>query len=144
MNSGYPADFGPFDVALFVGLSSWLPRGAAMSHLRWLAANVRHDGILVSDCFSAATYSLGGRLLGYRAHYYSPALYRSLLEYSGFNSAAIEIESGRDRINHVILAEPLPDHGSTRHAAPEQSLASQRSISGDSWPVGAPRPSTTV
>ena len=101
------ADFGPFDVALFVGLSSWLPRGLAMRHLRWLAANLRHDGLLVSDCFSAAAYSLGGRQLGYRAHYYSPEVYRCLLDYCGFDSASIEIESGRDRINHVLLAEPV-------------------------------------
>ena len=77
-----------------------------MSHLRRLAENLRRDGVLVSDCFSAAAYSLGGRLLGYRAHYYSPGLYRSLLEYCGFGGAAIETVSGRDGINHVMLAEP--------------------------------------
>jgi len=123
------ADFGPFDVALFVGLSSWLPRRAAMSHLRWLAANLRRDGVLVSDCFSAAAYSLGGRLLGYRAHYYSPGLYRSLLEYCGFNGAAIETESGRDRINHVMLAEPrLPIvlSGSRTHALERSRLPTTR------------------
>jgi SAM-dependent methyltransferase len=136
------ADFGQFDVALFVGLSSWLPRGDSMRHLRWLAKNLRHDGLLVSDCFSASAYSLGGRQLGYRAHYYSPPLYRSFLDYCGFDGASVEIESGRDRINHVLVAEPA--HGSDRQAAPLQSLASHRCISGDSSPVAAPLPSTTV
>ncbi len=117
------ADFGPFDVALFVGLSSWLPRRAAMSHLRWLAANLRRDGVLVSDCFSAADYSLGGRLLGYRAHYYSPALYRSLLDYCGFNGGAIETESGRDRINHVVLAEPRAVRTLTRSRTREREMS---------------------
>jgi hypothetical protein len=138
------ADFGPFDVALFVGLSSWLPRRAAMDHLRWLSANLRRDGLLVTDCFSAAAYSLGGRMLGYRAHYYSPELYRSLLDSCGFDGAGIEVESGDDRINHVMLAEPRADHGSVRQAAPKQLLVSQRCISGESCPAGAPRPSTTV
>jgi hypothetical protein len=101
------ADFGPFDVELFVGLSSWLPRELTMRHLRWLAANLRQDGLLVSDCFSAAAYASGGRQLGYRAHYYSSALYRCLLDQCGFDGASVEVESGRDRINHVLLAEPV-------------------------------------
>jgi len=101
------ADHGPYDVALFVGLSSWLPRPEAIRHLRMLAANLRRDGVLVTDCFSPAAYSAGGRQLGYRAHYYSPSLYRCLLERCGFDGAGAEVESGRDRINHVVLAEPL-------------------------------------
>jgi hypothetical protein len=120
------ADFGPFDVALFVGLSSWLPRRATIPHLRWLADNLRRDGLLVSDCFSAAAYSLGGRQLGYRAHYYSAALYRCLLDYCGFDGRSVEIESGRDRINHVVLAEPARVQGCEMHTAPLQSLVSQR------------------
>jgi broad-specificity NMP kinase len=102
------ADYGPFDVALFVGLSSWLPRTETMQHLRWLAGNLRGDGLLISDCFSAAPYSLGGRLLGYRAHYYSPELYRRLLDYCGFDGRSIEIESGAGELNHVVIAEPRP------------------------------------
>lgn len=113
------ADFGQFDVALFVGLSSWLPRGSSMRHLRWLGGNLRHDGLLVSDCFSAAAYSLGGRQLGYRAHYYSPALYRCLLDYCGFEGAKVEIESGRNRINHVLIAEPV--HGAPTAAGSASS-----------------------
>jgi len=97
---------GPYDLALFVGLSSWLPRPLALGHLRWLAANLRPDGALVTDCFSAAAYAEGGSYIGYRAHYYSPELYRSLLDYAGFDGAGTSVESGRDRINHVLVTKP--------------------------------------
>jgi len=97
---------GPYDLALFVGLSSWLPRAQAIGHLRWLAANLRPDGLLVSDCFSAAAYSLGGRYIGYRAHYYSPGLYARLLDYCGFDASSVTIQSGRDAINHVLVTRP--------------------------------------
>lgn len=97
---------GPYDLALFVGLSSWLPRARAIDHLRWLAANLRPDGLLVSDCFMAAAYSLGGRYIGYRAHYYSPELYACLLDYCGFDAGSTMIRSGRDAINHVLITRP--------------------------------------
>jgi hypothetical protein len=97
---------GPYDLALFVGLSSWLPRAQAIGHLRWLAANLRPDGLLVSDCFMAAAYSLGGRYIGYRAHYYSPELYAGLLDYCGFDALSTTIASGRDGINHVLVTRP--------------------------------------
>ena len=97
---------GPYDLALFVGLSSWLPRAQAIGHLRWLAANLRPDGLLVSDCFTAAAYSLGGRYIGYRAHYYTPRLYASLLDYCGFDAGSTTIQSGRDAINHVLVTRP--------------------------------------
>src|SRR5260221_14350828 len=119
--------YAPFDVALFVGLSSWPPRPQTVRHLRWLAANLRQDGLLVSDCFSAAPYALGGRRLGYRAHYYSSALYRCLLDHCGFDGSSMEIQSGRDSINHVLVAEPERTRQAfavTRQAAPRQSLAS--------------------
>ena len=141
---GRIADFGPFDVALFVGLSSWLPRGEAIKHLRLLAAHLRRDGVLVTDCFSPAAYSSGGRQLGYRAHYYSPAMYRSLLDRCGFDGTGAEVESGRDRINHVLLAEPSKAHSFAMQAAPPQSLTSQACSSGESSPAGAPRASTTA
>jgi adenylate kinase family enzyme len=97
---------GPYDLALFVGLSSWLPRAQAIGHLRWLAANLRPDGLLVSDCFMAAAYSLGGRYIGYRAHYYSPELYARLLDYCGFDAGSTTTRSGRDAINHMLVTRP--------------------------------------
>jgi hypothetical protein len=54
----------------------------------------------------AAAYSLGGRYIGYRAHYYSPALYARLLDYCGFDASSTTIQSGRDAINHVLVTRP--------------------------------------
>jgi hypothetical protein len=98
--------FGPYDVALFVGLSSWLPKAQAVQHLRWLASSLRADGVLVTDCFTAAAYSLGGRYIGYRAAYYTPTLYRCLLDHCGFDGRSTTIDSGRDHINHVLITRP--------------------------------------
>ena len=95
---------GPFDVGLFVGLSSWLPKLPMLEHLRWLRANLRPDGLLVTDCFTPAAYAVGGAAMGYRANYYPPALMRTLLDYCGFDGLRAEVESGRDGINHVLLA----------------------------------------
>jgi len=95
---------GPFDVGLFVGLSSWLPKLPMLEHLRWLCANLRPDGLLVTDCFTPAAYAVGGAAMGYRANYYPPALMRTLLDYCGFDGLGAEVESGRDGINHVVLA----------------------------------------
>ena len=96
---------GPFDLALFVGLSSWFPKPATLSHLRWLKENLHADGRLVTDCFTPAGYSLSGRYVGYKAHYYSPRRYRMLLEAAGFNGLDAQVQSGRDAINHVVVAE---------------------------------------
>lgn len=103
--------FGPFDLALFVGLSAWLPKPPLFEHLRWLRANLRADGLLVTDCFTLAAYATGGAAMGYNASYYPPHVMKALLDYCGFDGMAATVESGRDRINHVIVA-PLPG-GST-------------------------------
>jgi hypothetical protein len=95
---------GPFDVGLFVGLSSWLPKRPMLEHLRWLRSNLRPDGLLVTDCFTPAAYAVGGAAMGYRANYYPPAVMRTLLDYCGFYGLGAEVESGRDGINHVLLA----------------------------------------
>jgi energy-coupling factor transporter ATP-binding protein EcfA2 len=98
------AQHGPFDVGLFVGLSSWLPKLPMLEHLRWLRANLRPDSVLVTDCFTPAAYAVGGAAMGYRANYYPPAVMRTLLDYCGFDGLGAEVESGRDGINHVMLA----------------------------------------
>jgi len=95
---------GPYDIALFVGLSSWLPKPQALLHLRWLHEHLNADGVLVTDCFMAAAYALGGRYIGYRANYYSPALYRCMVDYCGFDGMGARVESGSNRINHVLMA----------------------------------------
>ncbi|MDP7051688.1 MAG: deoxynucleoside kinase [Verrucomicrobiota bacterium] len=96
---------GPFDLALFVGLSSWFPKPSTLSHLRWLSQNLDPDGRLVTDCFTPSGYSLSGRYVGYQAHYYSPQRYRMLLEAAGFDGFGAQVEAGRDSINHVVLAK---------------------------------------
>jgi hypothetical protein len=95
---------GPFDVALFVGLSSWLPTPALIAHLRWLRSQSRDDAVLVSDCFTAAAYAAGGKLLGFRANYYSPQTYRAIVDYCGYSGLEATCDSGADAINHVLVA----------------------------------------
>ena len=60
--------------------------------------------MLVTDCFMAASYALGGPYIGYRANYYSASLYRSMVDYCGFDAAATSVESGANGINHVLVA----------------------------------------
>lgn len=101
---------GPFDLALFVGLSSWFPKPATLNHLRWLRQNLKSTGKLVTDCFTPEGYSLSGRYVGYKAHYYSPRRYCVLLDTAGFDGLNASVKSGRDTINHVVLASPKPTH----------------------------------
>jgi len=96
--------FGPFDLGLFVGLSSWLPKLPMLDHLRWLRANLASDGVLVTDCFTPAAYAVGGAAMGYRANYYPPDVMRAVLDYCGFDGLGATVESGRDGINHVLHA----------------------------------------
>jgi energy-coupling factor transporter ATP-binding protein EcfA2 len=97
----------PFDLALFVGLSSWLPKPQTLRHLAWLSKNLKHDGLLVTDCFTPEAYALSGRYIGYKANYYTAEVYKATLSYCGFDVSAIE--SGRDAINHVLIACPRPE-----------------------------------
>lgn len=98
----------PFDIALFVGLSSWLPKPPLLAHLRWLRASLRDDGLLVTDCFTPAAYATGGAAMGYKASYYPPQVMRALLDYCGFDGLGASVASGRDGINHVLVARPTP------------------------------------
>lgn len=97
---------GPYDLALFVGLSAWIPKPQLLRHFEWLAENLTSQGILVSDCFTATTYALSGRYIGYKANYYTPQVYRAILDFCGFDGLQAHVESGRDAINHVIVAAP--------------------------------------
>ncbi len=94
----------PFDLALFVGLSSWLPKPQTLRHLEWLSEHLNHDGLLVTDCFTPEAYALSGRYIGYKANYYTPEVYKAMLNYCGFEVPITE--SGRDAINHVLVARP--------------------------------------
>jgi cytidylate kinase len=96
----------PYDMVLFVGLSSWLPKPQMLDHLRWIRKNLREDGLLVTDSFTPEAYALSGRYVSYKANYYEPEVYRVLVDYCGFDGLGAEVESGRDRINHVLIASP--------------------------------------
>jgi len=102
----------PFDLALFVGLSSWLPKPDTLVHLTWLRENLHPDGRLITDCFTPEAYALSGRYIGYKANYYSPEIYKAILDYCGFEGLNAELESGRDGINHVLFASPSKRRGS--------------------------------
>ena len=101
-------EHGPFDLALFVGLSSWLPKPPFLDHLRWLRTQLKPAGALVTDVFTPAAYAIGGAAMGYRANYYPPEVMRTLLDYCGFDGLQASVESGRDRINHVMVAPLRP------------------------------------
>jgi SAM-dependent methyltransferase len=96
----------PYDMVLFVGLSSWLPKPQTLDHLRWIRENLREDGLLVTDSFTPEAYALSGRYAGYKANYYEPEVYRVLVDYCGFDGLDADVESGRDGINHVLIASP--------------------------------------
>ncbi|MEW5852723.1 MAG: hypothetical protein AB2A00_28315 [Myxococcota bacterium] len=96
---------GRFDLAVFVGLSSWIPKPDCLRHLRWLRESLVEDGTLVTDCFTPAPYALSGSHMGYRASYYAPQQYADLVAFSGFDGARMTLASGRDGINHVLVAQ---------------------------------------
>ena len=61
------------------------------------------DAALVTDCFTAEAYALSGRYAGYKAHYYTPEIYKVLLDFCGYNGMTAKTESGLDAINHVLV-----------------------------------------
>ena len=106
----------PFDLALFVGLSSWLPKPQTLRHLAWLRRNLGERGMLVTDCFTPEAYALSGRYIGYKANYYTPEVYKSMLDFCGFDGLNAKVESGRDRINHVVVSQAsVKPQTSTKH-----------------------------
>ena len=100
----------PYQMALFVGLSSWLPKPKVVEHLRWLTDHLSPDGILVTDSFTPAPYALSGRYVSYKAHYYPPDVYKAVLDYCGFDGLEAVLESGRDGLNHVMLFKKHANH----------------------------------
>jgi thymidylate kinase-like protein len=100
------AEWAPFDLALFVGLSSWLPKPQTLVQLCWLRENLRRDGLLITDSFTPAAFALSGRYIGYKANYYTPEVYKAMLDFCGFDGLTADVASGRDTINHVLVAAP--------------------------------------
>lgn len=105
---------GRFDVAVYVGLSSWLDKPGTLAHVRLLREVLHDEGVLVSDCFTPASYALSGRYVGYKASYFEPDVYLALLSLGGFSLESASVTSGRDGINHVVVTKPRPQ-------APERS-----------------------
>jgi Thymidylate kinase len=103
---GQLEEWSPFDLALFIGLSSWLSKPKTLSHLNWLHEHMAQDGRLFTDCFTPEAYALSGHYIGYKANYYTPEVYRAILDYCGFDGLHTDMESGRDGINHVLVASP--------------------------------------
>jgi hypothetical protein len=96
---------GPYDLVLFVGLSSWISKSHLVQHLRAIHDHLlAPGGVLVTDCFTPAAYALSGKYVGYKANYYAPRDFSSLLAYCGFDLGCLSWASGRDGINHVCLA----------------------------------------
>jgi hypothetical protein len=97
--------FGPYDIVLFIGLSTWLPKPHLLHHLnfirRFLLAS---GGTLFTDCFTPQAFALTGHYAGFPANYYAPRDYASLLAYCGFPHEGMSWQSGPENINHVCIA----------------------------------------
>lgn len=103
----FAAQHGPYALALFVGLSSWLPKPAMRTHLASLARVLAPGGRLVTDCFSAAPYAVAGCLAGYEANYFTSQDYAAFVCDAGFALAGDgSAGSGRDGLNHVLVFAP--------------------------------------
>lgn len=92
----------PYDLVLFVGLSSWLSKPHLLDHMRFIRGRLlASDGTLVSDSFTPDAFSLSGNYAGYDANYYAPRDYANLLAFCGFDPKRIFWMSGAEGINHV-------------------------------------------
>lgn len=97
---------GPYDVVVFIGLSSWVSKAQLVNHLKLIRSHLlAPDGTLFTDCFTPQISALTGKYVGYKANYYDPTEFTSLLAYSGFDPANITWENGPDGIDHVCIAK---------------------------------------
>jgi SAM-dependent methyltransferase len=93
---------GPYDVALFVGLSCWIAKPNLLRHLRLIRERLlRPGGALIADCFTPGAFALSGKYIGYKANYYAPREFSCLLAYCGFDPARVVWES--EGINRVCI-----------------------------------------
>jgi len=100
---------GPYDMVVFVGLSCWIPKPHLIHHLKLVHRHLlAPDGVLFTDCFTPQAFALSGKCVGYKANYYSPREFTSILAYCGFEPADITWESGTEGINHVCVARTRP------------------------------------
>lgn len=100
---------GPYDVVVFVGLSCWISKPHLVNHLKLIRRHLlAPDGVLFTDCFTPQAFALSGKYVGYKANYYSPREFTSILAYCGFEPANTTWESGPEGINHVCVARNQP------------------------------------
>lgn len=98
---------GPFDIALFIGFSSWIAKTHLIQHLKRLAEQLLvPGGILITDCFSPDTYALPGKYMGFKANYYDSIEFSRILTYCGF--ADVAWISGPNNLNHTYIAHRTP------------------------------------
>jgi hypothetical protein len=96
---------GPYDMIVFIGLSAWISKTSLLSHLKLIRQQLLvPGGVLFMDCFSPQVSALSGKYLGYKANYYQPEEFSSLLAYCGFDPAQLTWESGPDEVDHVFVA----------------------------------------
>jgi hypothetical protein len=96
---------GPYDMIVFIGLSAWISKTSLLSHLKLVRqALLAPGGVLFTDCFSPQVSALSGKYLGYKANYYQPEEFSSLLAYCGFDPDQLTWESGPDEVDHVFVA----------------------------------------
>jgi hypothetical protein len=95
----------PYDIVVFVGFSTWMPRPHLVSHLRLIREDLlAPGGVLFTDCFTPGAFALSGKYLGYKANYYQPREFTSILAYCGFAPGDVSWESGPEGISHVCAA----------------------------------------
>jgi dephospho-CoA kinase len=100
---------GPYDMVVFVGLSCWISKPHLVHHLKFVHRHLlAPGGVLFTDCFTPQAFALSGKCVGYKANYYSPREFTSILTYCGFDPADITWESGPEGINHVCVARIRP------------------------------------
>lgn len=131
---------GPYDVVMFVGLSCWIPKPHLLRHLQFVWGRLlAPQGVLFTDCFSQDAYALSGKHTGFKANYYGPQAYTSLLQYCGFEPGDIAWESGPARINHVFVARVgrlhRPERDVLREADLVPDLARPLPVSGGGVPA---------
>lgn len=102
--------FGPYDVVIFVGISSWMSKSDLVGYLTFVRTRLLLPGeqssVFFTDCFTPHAFALSGKYFGYRASYYYPGEFSDLLTYCGFSSTptALIWSSDPTGINHLCIA----------------------------------------
>ncbi|MEM7344999.1 MAG: hypothetical protein AAF485_12215, partial [Chloroflexota bacterium] len=98
---------GPFDMVLFIGLSCWITKPALIAHLKQIKHCLLTDnGSLFIETFTPNAFALSGKYVGYKANYYTPAEFTTLLTYCGFETDQMIWQSDPEEINHVGVIRP--------------------------------------